>query len=169
MELTYILVIIDTFTRYVEFFPKQEVTTIAAADALLWRHPCRFTEPLEFITDFGSQFVNNLLAHFHQEMGITHHTTIPYSKEENGTVERANKEVNHYIRNIFFDVGNVKHWSRVLCTTERVLNNSVKQPLGASPNTLLLGKSFSVDRILLTQTDVKPRTTQDFVDTLMIA
>jgi len=66
MGLNYIIVIIDTFTRYLELFPKQEVTAIAAADAL-WRHTCRFTEPLELITDFRSQFVNDLLSHFHQE------------------------------------------------------------------------------------------------------
>ena len=33
---------------------------------------------------------------------IKHHTTIPYSKEENGVVERENKEVNrhteHFVR-----------------------------------------------------------------------
>ena len=34
MRLKYIIVIMDTFTRYVELFPKQEVTEIAAADAL---------------------------------------------------------------------------------------------------------------------------------------
>ena len=61
--------------------------------------------------------------------------------------------MNRHIRNILFDVGNVQHWSRILCTTERVLNNSIKQPLGASPNTLLFGNAFSVDRTLLTQID----------------
>ena len=40
----YIIVIIDTFTRYVELFPKQEVKTVAATDAL-WRHTCQFTAP----------------------------------------------------------------------------------------------------------------------------
>jgi len=62
--------------------------------------------------------------------GIAHHTTIPYSRKVNGIVERANKEMNRHIRNILFDIGHVKNWSRLLCTTERVLNNSVKQPLG---------------------------------------
>ena len=90
MGFKYIIVIIDTFTRYVELFPKQEVSAIAAADAL-WRHTCRFIAPLEIVTDFGSQFMNQLLTHFNAEMGIKHHTTIPYSKEENGIVERANK------------------------------------------------------------------------------
>ena len=36
MGFEYIIVIIDSFTRYVELFPKQEVTAIDAADAL-WR------------------------------------------------------------------------------------------------------------------------------------
>ena len=44
---------------------------------------CRFMAPLELVTDFGSQFVNDLLTHFHQETDIKHHTTILYSKEEN--------------------------------------------------------------------------------------
>jgi transposase InsO family protein len=61
MDIKYIIVIIDTFSRYVELFPKQEVTAMAAADAL-WRHNCRFTAPLELVTDFGSQFVNDLLT-----------------------------------------------------------------------------------------------------------
>ena len=115
----YIIVIIDTFSRYVELFPKQEVTAIAAADAL-WQHTCRFTTPLEIVTDFGSQFVNQLLHHFHLESGSHHHTTIPYSKEENGIVERANKEVNRHIRNILFDKGKFPNWSRMLHDREIV-------------------------------------------------
>ena len=83
MGFKYIIVIIDTFTRYVKLFTKQEVMAIAADDAL-WRHTCRFTAPLEIVTDFGSQFMNQLLTHFNAESGIKHHTTIPYSKEENG-------------------------------------------------------------------------------------
>jgi transposase InsO family protein len=150
MGFKYIIVIIDTFTRYVELFPKQEVSAIAAADAL-WRHTCRFTAPLEIVTDFGSQFMNQLLTHFNAETGIKHHTTIPYSKEENGIVERANKEVNGHIRNILFDKRHFKNWSRgLLCMTKRVLNTSVKQPLGVSPNTLLFGHAFSTDPSLRT-------------------
>ena len=100
-----------------------------------------------------AQFINDLLTHFHQETSIKHHTTIQYSKEENGIVERANKEVNRHKRNNLFVLGPVINWSRLLCTTERVLNNFVKQPLGVSPNTLLFGNAFSTDRSLLTQID----------------
>ena len=72
----------------------------------------------------------------------------------------------------------VRRWQRTTLVPGAVRNrtstqqNSVKQPLGASPNTLLFGDAFSVDRRLLTQidqdvADVKPRSIQDFVDTLI--
>ena len=38
MSLKYIIVIIDTFSRYVELFPKQELSAMATADALWRRH-----------------------------------------------------------------------------------------------------------------------------------
>ena len=47
-QFRYILVIIDTFTRYVELFPTKNVTAEEATDAL-WRHSCRFRTPLEII------------------------------------------------------------------------------------------------------------------------
>ena len=67
--------------------------------------------------------------------GVRHHKIIPYSKEENGIVERANKEVNRHIRNILSDRECAKNWPQMLCMTEKLLNSSVKQPLGAAPNT----------------------------------
>ena len=100
---------------------------------------------LEIVSDYGSQFVNQMLAHFHDITGIKHHMTIPYSKEENGIVERANKEVNRHIRKILFDKGKFQNWSKMLCMTVKVLNSSIKQPLGVSPNTLIFGNAFNMD------------------------
>jgi hypothetical protein len=53
----FIIVLIDTFTRYVELFPSQMVSATSATDAL-WKHFCRFTTPLEIMTDQGPQFMN---------------------------------------------------------------------------------------------------------------
>ena len=102
-----------------KLFPEQDVQAIAAVDAL-WCHTCQFTASLEIVTDFGSQCMNHLRTYFKAESGIKHLSTIPYFKEDNGIVERANKEVNRHIRNILFDKGHRKNWSRLLCMTERV-------------------------------------------------
>jgi hypothetical protein len=53
----FIIVLIDTFTRYVEIFPSQTVSATSAANAL-WRHICRFSTPIEMITDRGTHFMN---------------------------------------------------------------------------------------------------------------
>jgi len=139
-QFRYILVIIDTFTRYVEIFPTKDVSADAATDAL-WRHSCRFGTSLEIMTDYGTQFMNKTFDGFSTLSGIRHHSSIPYSNEENGIVERANKEVNRHIRNILSDKECVANWPQMLCMTEKLLNSSVKQPLGASPNALLFGNA----------------------------
>ena len=102
MNFKFIIVLIDTFTRYVELFPANMVCAVSAANAL-WKHICRFCIPLEILTDQGTQFMNQTLTNLASVSGIRHHVTIPYSKEENGIVERANKEVNRHIRNILAD------------------------------------------------------------------
>ena len=94
MDIKYIIVIIDTFTRIgmlscfwnrrLRQSPQQTPYGDISAD---------LRRLSELITDFGSQFFNDLLTHFHQETVIKHDTTIPFSKEENGAVDRANKEL----------------------------------------------------------------------------
>ena len=48
-QFRYILVIIDTFTRYKELFPTKNVTAEEMTHEL-WRHSCRFGTPLEIMT-----------------------------------------------------------------------------------------------------------------------
>ena len=113
-DFRYIIVVIDTLTRYVELFPTNDVTVAEATDAL-WRHFCRFGMPLEIVMDQGSQLMNQGFATL---TGVRHHGTIPYSKDENGIVDRENKEVNRHIRNILADKEIVENWPQMLCMTE---------------------------------------------------
>ena len=167
----FIIVLIDTFTRYVELFPSQTVSATSAVNAL-WRHICRFCTPIEIMTDRGTQFMNQTLTHLTTISGIRHHLSIPYSKEENGIVERANKEVNRHIRNILADTECIHEWPQMLCMIEKVLNSSIKQPLGVSPNTILFGAAIPTEHTLLAEIDNPPpsntpRSIRDYVDTLM--
>ena len=94
MTFKFIIIFIDTFTRYVELFPANTVCAISAANDL-WKHICRFCTPLEILTDQGRQFMNQTLTHLASISGIKHHVTIPYSKED---------------------------WPQMLCMTEKHLN-----------------------------------------------
>jgi hypothetical protein len=114
--------------------------------------------------------MNQTLTHLATLFGMKNHVSIPYSKEENGIVERANKEVNRHIRNIVADKDCVHDWPTLLCI---LLNSSVKQPLGASPNTLLFGNALPtepgviVDDFEQLPSSSGPRTIRDYVDKLL--
>jgi transposase InsO family protein len=171
MGIKYIIVLIDTFSRYIELFPSKEVTAEEAA-AALWKHSSKFGTPHEIVTDMGSQFVNSMLDKLSEISGITHLKTIPYSKEENGIVERANKEVNRHIRNIMFDEEITRNWADYLILTEQLLNSATKQPTGVSPNTLLFGNAINTDYGLFHEIREyhrreSPISMRDYVDNLL--
>ena len=171
MGFSHIIVIIDTFSRYIELFHTTDVTATSAASAL-WQHSCRFRTPNEIMTDKGSQFMNETLTKFANLAGITHLSSIPYSKEENGIVERANKEVNRLIRNILFDHDVIDEWSSYLHMMEKLFNSSIKQPTGTSPNTLVFGGLIDANQgFLMTEPETNKtkntRSIRDHVDKLM--
>ena len=68
-QFQYILVIIDTFTRYVELYPTKDVSADDATDAL-WCHSCRFGMPLEIMTDYGTQFIEQDLGRICNSQGF---------------------------------------------------------------------------------------------------
>ena len=101
-------------------------------------------------------------------IAVHHMGSIPYLKEENGIVERANKEVNRYTRNILLDKECVANWPQMLCMTEKLLNSSVKQPLGASSNPRLFGNSTIQEPDMMKETsDTGKISVWDYIDTFM--
>ena len=100
--------------------------------------------------------MNQTLTHLASVPGIRNHVTIPYSKEENGIVERDDKEVNRHIRDILVDEECTQDWPQRLCMTEKLLNSSVKHALGVSPNTLIFGDAIPTEQSLMVEIDQIP-------------
>ena len=98
----YVLVIIDTFTRWVELFHTEDATALSTAKCLL-QHFGRFGAPLQLRSDNGPHFISEVIKEFLTLIGTQHCLTLAYSKEENAIVERMNKEVNRYLRALTFD------------------------------------------------------------------
>mmetsp|Transcript_12868 Transcript_12868/g.21379 ORF Transcript_12868/g.21379 Transcript_12868/m.21379 type:complete len:1181 (+) Transcript_12868:947-4489(+) len=142
----YIIVIICCFTRYVELFPAPAADAASAALALL-QHFGRYGAPSQLRSDRGTQFVNDVIKEFTQLVGTIHSPTTPYSKEENGMVERANKEVMRHLRAIIFDKRVKAKWSKHdIPLVHRILNAEVKERIGFSPAQLLFGDAVNLDR-----------------------
>jgi len=90
----------------------------------------QFTAPPKLVTDFGSQFLNDSLAYFHQETGINtnqRYRTQRVQQRENGTTKS--------LTDLHGKLCSTKVTSKIGHGTG-VLNTSLEQSLGVSPNTL---------------------------------
>jgi hypothetical protein len=144
----YILVIVDAFSRFVKLQAIRDTSAEAALPALLdWVG--LFGIPSEVVSDNGTQFANSLVAEFLDTLETKDTKIQAYSKEENGIVERANKEVNRHLRTIVYNRKVKKQWSTYLALVQRIMNASVHSSIGVSPAQIVFGNSVRLDRNLL--------------------
>jgi len=144
----YIIVMIDTFTRYLLTYPARTLEAKECAE-ILSQHICRYGVPDEILTDNGKQFVNSHLQTLLSVFKIEHITITPYSHEENGIVERVNKEINRHLRNIIFNVKILIEWSTYLPLAERIINSTIHSELGYSPAMLIFINSIDLNKHFL--------------------
>ena len=55
----------------------------------------------------------------------------------------------------------------VLCLTEKLLNSSIKQLLGVSPNTILYGDAIPTEHTLLAEIDNTPFSNEDGIMSIL--
>jgi transposase InsO family protein len=117
---TNLMVIIDTFSRYIELYPMQALTAKAAAKALhQWM--CRYGRPRNILTDNASQFQGEYESTL-KVLGIRNEKIHPYSHEENAIVERANREIIRHLRNILYETKIHKEWEDHIPDIQRIKN-----------------------------------------------
>jgi hypothetical protein len=140
----YILVIIDAFSRYLILYPIKSVTAESALDPLLnWISI--FGCPSELVTDNGTQFMNELISQVSEVAMIDKSSIHPYSSEENGIVERANKEAVRHITSMTNEYKEKAEWERYAPFTQRICNTMVHTSIGVSPSQIIFGNSVNHD------------------------
>ena len=145
----YVLVIIDTFTRWTELFWCPDATAKSACDGLL-HHFGRYGSPNMIRSDRGSHFANELIKDFLDLTGTPHNMTLAYSSQENAIVERVNKEVNRHLRALTFETQSLEGYKKCLPFVQRIINGSVNERTGASPAKLLFGNKLDLNRGIIT-------------------
>jgi len=144
----YVIVIIDAFTRFVELTPCQSTTAVEAAKALLvsfGRYGC----PRALRSDNGPQYDNAIIAEFLRLCGTAQLKTVPYRSQQNGLVERCNREVGRHLRCLMFDQRVDARWSTYLPIIQRIVNSTYHSAIGTSPMRLLFGDSITCNRGLI--------------------
>jgi hypothetical protein len=144
---TYILVVIDRFSRWIELYATKDASAKSAAINLL-AHFGRYGTASELRSDGGSQFVNEIIEQMLLLLGTYHEITLAYSKQENAIVERSNKEVLRHLRNLIFDKRVLSLWSIFLPSVQRMMNAAIHSALGVSPAQILFGNAIDLDRHL---------------------
>ncbi len=90
---TYLLTIVDRFTRWPEAIPLPNAEAITCARALLHNWIARFGVPDSIVSDQGRQFTSTLWRELHQVLGVQHNTTTAYHPQANGIVERFHRSL----------------------------------------------------------------------------
>jgi transposase InsO family protein len=165
----HILVIIDVFSRFVELVPCKDLTAASATRALL-AHIGRYGSPGEVLTDNGPQFIADVTQQLLQVMDTLPLTILPYSHEENGIVERVNKEVIRHLRAILYDKQIKDQWSLVLPLVQRIHNATPHSSTNVAPAHLIFGHTLDLDRGILHERKAdKSETWHEYINTLLNA
>ena len=106
---------------------------------------------MHFTTDSGSNFKSLLIKGLMERLGSDHFLTDAYSKEQNGIVERQNKEVARHLRNIIFDKRVASKWSKYLPIVQRIMNTNKHSATGLTPAEIVFPNGVQLDKSLLTE------------------
>jgi len=150
-----IIVVIDTFTRWIELYPIADYTAEVAAMKIL-EHFGRYGPPSEILTDRGAQFVNKLVGIVCATYGVTFSKTpIAHSHESNAKVENANRQVLRSLRAFVFEERVMEDWSRALPAVQYIFNTTIHRDIGYSSAELLFGPANNLNQFV---TDQRPIT-----------
>ena len=88
---SYLLVVGEYFTRWMEAFPIPNQEAVTVARTLIDKYFCRFGLPEQLHSDQGKQFVSDLLKEVCRVLRIAKSRTTAYHPQSDGLVERYNR------------------------------------------------------------------------------
>jgi hypothetical protein len=145
LENKYILVLVDSFSRFVHLYPTRDVSAASAVSCLSHVFGI-YGLPQSILSDNGSQFANSLMSDLLSHLQVKHKFSVPYRSEGNGQVERVNREVMRHLRALIFSLRVPERWSVLLPRVQYTINASHHSSLGVSPLVFLFGDNVSNNR-----------------------
>ena len=157
---SYILTMIDRFTRWPEAVPIKNITAEAIVNIFYETWVSRFGAPRFIITDRGSQFESILFRAFTQLIGCQRTRTTAYHPAANGLVERWHRAMKAALMCL-----NTKDWVKILPTVLLGLRTSIKEDLGTTAAELVYGSPLRIPGEFFLH-DETPSNPQTFVEHL---
>ena len=132
---SYLLTVIDRFTRHVEAIPLVEVTAKSTAQAFLLHWVSRFGAPVTLTTDQGVQFTSNLWAEMCQFLGTELRQVSVRHPQAQGMNERVHRTLKAALR----ATPNPTEWHSNLPFVLMGMRAMLKEDIGCSSSELTLG------------------------------
>jgi hypothetical protein len=131
----YILTCIDTFSRYTALYALKDLTAQTAAKTMM-NHFCVYGIPDKLTADNSTEYE----AQFREMIDlleVENYRIQAYSHQENGIVERANKEVIRHARNLAYELRMSDSWDDNILKVQAILNEKKSEATGLTPNQLI--------------------------------
>jgi hypothetical protein len=146
----YILAVLDDFSRFsrIECIEhKSDAAESLIAIIRLWE--CETTCKVQIVrTDGGKEFCNQQFYSFCRSQGIRHQRTVPYTPEQNGKVERLNRDLMEKARAMMFHCGApTKLWAEAVNTANRVRNVLPPMNKAMTPFELFYGRKPNISSL----------------------
>ena len=163
---TYILTMVDAFSRWIEAVPLTNKRADTVAWAVLTTWICRHGWMAILHSDNGTEFINATMAHLCDWLGVRRTNTTPYHPQGNGLCERANQAIKRAITAIVVDHGS--KWHHALPLALWCLRSAIHSSTGHSPFELLHGTAMGRPYDFNTETSDGTKLYSEYVDQLVI-
>lgn len=134
----HLLVVIDYFSRYKEIKIMRSITAKDVTSELKEMFS-RLGIPASITADNGRQFASEELRVFCSELGIKLFNTIPYWPQQNGEVERQNRDI---LKRLKISQTQKSDWKNDLLDYLIMYNSTPHRTTGKSPSDLFFNRPF---------------------------
>jgi transposase InsO family protein len=131
---SYILVVEDYFSKYVEAYPLREHTAQTVADVYVTEWVSRYGVGKELHTDQAPEFESRLFAEIMRLLGVKKTRTTPYRPQSDGSVERVNRTLKALL-SAYVD-RDYESWDEYLPFVLLSYRSSVHESTGCTPSLL---------------------------------
>lgn len=143
----YVLIVTDSFTKWVEIFAVPDSTAATTANVILNEVICRYGAPLSIHSDLGSNYESQIFQELCKLMEVRKTRTSVRNPKGNGQAEKFNKTLVRMIK--AYLKGEQENWDLNLGCLAAAFRSTPSASTKFTPNMLMLGREVRIPAELI--------------------